>query len=262
MLRSLWTGASGMQAQQLNIDNIANNLANVNTAGFKKSRVNFQDLMYETIKEAGTPNAQGSISPNGIEIGNGVRPASVQRLFSQGSFQQTDNPLDIVVEGDGFFQIQMPDETTAYSRDGSFKLDGEGRVVTADGFPLIPEIVIPQDAVSVSISADGVVSAQLAGQENPEEIGQLEIARFANPAGLSSEGRNLFKPTTASGAAVVGNPGRDGFGTTAQGYLEMSNVQVVEEMVNMITAQRAYEINSKTIQSSEEMLRIVSGLKR
>ncbi|AZR73850.1 flagellar basal body rod protein FlgG [Anoxybacter fermentans] len=262
MIRSLWTAASGMQAQQLNIDNIANNLANVNTAGFKKSRVNFQDLMYETIKEAGTPNAQGSISPNGIEIGNGVRPASVQRLFTQGNFQQTGNPLDLVIEGDGFFQIQLPDGSTAYTRDGSFKQDGDGRIVTSDGYPLFPEIYIPEDAVGININADGTVSVMLAGEEEPQEIGQLELARFANPAGLSSSGRNLFKATVASGAPIIGNPGMEGFGTIAQGYLEMSNVQVVEEMVNMITAQRAYEINSKTIQASEEMLRTVSNLKR
>lgn len=262
MLRSLWSAASGMQAQQLNIDNISNNLANVNTAGFKKTRVNFQDLMYQTLKEAGTPNGQGSISPNGIEIGNGVRPASVQRLFTQGSFQQTENPLDLVIEGDGFFQIQMPDGSTRYTRDGAFKLDGDGRFVTADGYPLFPEIYLPEDTVSINVSTDGVVSAVVAGQADPIEIGQLELVRFANSAGLSAEGRNLFQATVASGAGIVGVPGRDGFGTVSQGYLEMSNVQVVEEMVNMITAQRAYEINSKTIQSSEEMLRIVSGLKR
>ncbi len=262
MIRSLWTGASGMQGQQLNIDNIANNLANVNTAGFKKSRVNFQDLMYETIKEAGTPNAQGSIAPNGIQIGNGVRPASVQRLFSQGSFQQTSNPLDLVIEGDGFFQVQMPDGSMAYTRDGSFKQDGDGRIVTSDGFPLFPELFIPEDAVAINVSADGVVAVVTAGQDEPESIGNMELVRFANPAGLSSEGRNLFNATVASGAPIIGNPGLEGFGTIAQGYLEMSNVQVVEEMVNMITAQRAYEINSKTIQSSEEMLRTVSGLKR
>lgn len=262
MLRSLWSAASGMQAQQMNIDNIANNLANVNTAGYKKSRINFQDLMYETIKEAGTPNAQGSISPNGIEIGNGVRTASVQRLFTQGGFQQTDNPLDIVIEGDGFFQVQLPDGSMAYTRDGSFKLDGEGRVVTADGFPVFPEIFIPDNATALNISTDGLVSAEISGQDDLVQIGQVELVRFANSAGLSSEGRNLFKATVASGGAIVGNPGREGFGTVTQGYLEMSNVQVVEEMVNMITAQRAYEINSKTIQSSEEMLRIVSGLKR
>ncbi|MCK4257466.1 MAG: flagellar basal-body rod protein FlgG [Halanaerobiales bacterium] len=262
MIRSLWTGASGMQAQQLNIDNIANNLANVNTSGFKKSRVNFQDLMYETIKKAGTPTAQGSIAPNGIQIGNGVRPASVERLFSQGSFQQTSNPLDLVIEGNGFFQIQLPDGSMSYTRDGSFKMDGDGRIVTSDGFPLFPEIFIPEDTVAINVSADGAVSVVTSTQDEPQTIGNMELVRFANSAGLSSEGRNLFKATVASGAPIIGNPGIDGFGTIAQGYLEMSNVQVVEEMVNMITAQRAYEINSKTIQSSDEMLRTVSNLKR
>lgn len=262
MIRSLWSAASGMQAQQLNIDNIANNLANVNTSGFKKSRVNFQDLMYENLKEAGSPNAQGSIAPNGIEIGHGVRPASVQRLFSQGSFQQTDNPLDLIIEGDGFFQVMLPDGTTAYTRDGSFKRDGEGRIVTGDGYPLFPEVYIPEDAAAIAMNADGTVAVMLAGQDEPEEIGQIELVRFANPAGLSSQGRNLYRSTVASGVPIVGNAGMEGFGTITQGYLEMSNVQVVEEMVNMISAQRAYEINSKTIQASEEMLRIVSGLKR
>ena len=262
MIKSLWTAATGMQAQQLNIDNISNNLANVNTSGFKKTRVNFQDLMYETIKEPGTPNAQGSISPNGIQLGNGVRPASVQRLFSQGNFQQTENPLDLVIEGDGFFQVQLPDGTNAYTRDGSFKQDGDGRIVTSDGYPLVPEIYIPQDATNVNISNDGMVSVMMAGQDQPQEIGQIELTRFSNPAGMSSEGRNLFKPTVASGPAIAGNPGVEGFGTVAQGYLEMSNVQVVEEMVNMIGAQRAYEINSKSIQASDEMLRTVSNLKR
>ncbi len=262
MIRSLWSAASGMQAQQMNIDNIANNLANVNTAGFKKSRVNFQDLMYETIKAAGTPNAQGSISPNGIQIGNGVRPGSVQRLFSQGNFQETSNPLDMVIEGDGFFQVQLPDGSIAYTRDGSFKLDGTGRIVTSDGYPLFPEIYVPEEATDINFNADGTVSVLMAGQDEPEEIGMMELARFANAAGLSGEGRNLFRATVASGAAIIGNPAVEGFGTIGQGYLEMSNVQVVEEMVNMITAQRAYEINSKTIQASEEMLRTVSGLKR
>ena len=262
MIRSLWSAASGMQAQQLNFDNIANNLANVNTVGFKKSRVNFQDLMYETLKVAGTPNSLGSIVPYGIQIGNGVRPASVQRLFTGGSIQQTDGPLDIMIEGDGFFQIQLPDGSTAYTRDGSFGLDGDGRIVTSDGFPLYPEVYIPEDTTDINISADGTFSVLIAGEEDPEELGLLELIRFSNPAGLSSEGRNLFKATVASGTPIVGNPGIEGFGTVVQRYLEISNVQVVEEMVNMITAHRAYEINSKTIQASEEMLRTISGLKR
>lgn len=262
MIRSLWSAASGMQAQQLNIDNIANNLANVNTIGFKKSRVNFQDLMYETLKVAGAPNSLGTIAPNGIQIGNGVRPASVQRLFSGGNIQQTDGALDIMIEGEGFFQIQLPDGSTAYTRDGSFGLDGDGRVITSDGFPLYPEIYIPEDTTDINFSADGTVSVVISGEDDPEEIGSLELIRFSNPSGLSSEGRNLFKATVASGTPIVGSPGIEGFGTVTQRYLEISNVQVVEEMVNMITAQRAYEINSKAIIASEEMLRTVSGLKR
>lgn len=262
MIRSLWAAASGMQAQQMNIDNISNNLANVNTAGYKKSRVNFQDLMYETIKAAGTPNSQGSIAPNGIQFGNGVRTAAVQRLFTQGHFQQTDSPLDLLIEGDGFFQVLLPDGSTAYTRDGSFKLDGDGRMVTSDGFALYPEIIIPAEATDIFFNNDGTVSVLLSGEEEPEEIAMLELVRFANSAGLSSAGRNLFKTTIASGAPIIGNPAIEGFGTISQGYIEMSNVQVVEEMVNMITAQRAYEINSKTIQASDDMLRTVSTLKR
>ena len=262
MIRSLWSAASGMRAQQMNIDNISNNLANVNTAGYKKSRVNFQDLMYETIKAAGTPNSQGSIAPNGIQIGNGARTASIQRLFTQGNFQQTDSPLDLLIEGDGFFQIALPDGSTAYTRDGSFMRDGDGRMVTADGFPLYPEIIIPAEATKIIINNDGTVSVKLSGQNEPEEIATLELARFSNTAGLSSAGRNLFKTTIASGAPIIGNPAIEGFGTISQGQVEMSNVQVVEEMVNMITAQRAYEINSKTIQASDDMLRTVSTIKR
>lgn len=262
MIRSLWTAATGMNAQQQNIDVISNNLANVNTTGFKKSRVHFQDLMYQVLREAGAPTTQGTEVPAGIEIGNGVRTAATQKILSQGSFQSTGNALDLVIEGDGFFQILRPDGTIGYTRDGSFKRDSLGRVVTSDGFYMFPEVFIPEDAVSLAIGADGTIAVLLAGDDLPQEIGQIELVRFTNPAGLTSDGRNLFSATVASGDPIIGNPGANGLGTIAQGYLEMSNVQIVDEMVGMIAAQRAYEINSKAIQASDEMLNTANQLRR
>lgn len=262
MIRSLFTAATGMAAQQLNIDVITNNLANVNTAGFKKSRVDFQDLLYQTIRPAGVVEAQGAQVPTGIQVGLGTRPAAIQKIFSQGDFQQTNNPLDLVVEGDGFFQIQLPNGDTAYTRDGGFKIDGQGRIVTSDGYPLMPEITIPAEATSISIGSDGTVSISLPGQSAPQEIGNIQLAKFANPAGLMNMGRNLFTQSAASGEAVVDTPGMNGLGGIADQMLEMSNVNVVEEMVNMITAQRAYEINSKAIQTSDEMLSTANNLRR
>ena len=262
MIRSLWTAATGMAAQQLNIDVISNNLANVNTAGFKKSRVDFQDLLYQTLRPAGTTEAQGSMVPTGIQVGLGTRAAAVQRVFSQGDFQQTENPLDLVIEGDGFFQVLMPNGETAYTRDGTFKLDAQGRIVTSDGNPLDPEITIPAEATSISVGSDGTVSVTLPGQTAPQEIGQIQIAKFANPAGLSSLGRNLLAQSAASGDPVIDTPGLNGLGTLADGFVEMSNVKVVEEMVNMIIAQRAYEVNSKAIQTADEMLNIANNLRR
>ncbi len=262
MIRSLWTAASGMKGQQLNVDVISNNLSNVNTTGFKKSRVNFQDLMYQVIREAGTPNAQDSQIPTGIEVGHGIRPAATQKIFSQGSYQSTGNPLDIVIEGDGFLQVLKPDGNIGYTRDGSLKRDNMGRIVTSDGYVVEPEIFIPEDTMDISIGADGTVAVKLAGDDMPHEIGQFELARFSNPAGLSSDGRNLFAPTVASGDPIIGDPGMEGFGTLGQGYLEMSNVQIVEEMVDLIAAQRAYELNSKAIQASDEMLNTATQLRR
>lgn len=262
MMRSLWTAASGMQAQQFNIDTISNNLANVNTTGFKKSRVDFQDLLYQTLRFAGTPITEGAQIPTGIEIGHGVRPVATQKMFTTGTFQQTDNPLDISIEGDGFFQILMPDGMIAYTRDGSFKQDGDGRIVTSDGFTLEPEIIVPEDAVEVTIGADGTIAAMLTGDSEPQNIGMIELARFVNSAGLSSFGRNLYQATASSGQPMLGTPGLDGFGVLAQGYLEKSNVQVVEEMVNMIISQRAYESNSKAIQASDDMLQTANNLRR
>lgn len=262
MIRTLWTASTGMEAQQKHIDTISNNLANVNTTGFKKSRVNFQDLMYQSLRRAGTPTALGSEVPTGIEVGHGVRPAATQKIFSQGSFQSTENPLDMAIEGDGFFEVLQPDGTSAYTRDGAFKIDQNGRICTADGLPLIPEIHIPPDAVSIAISGDGIVAVQLPGDSEMFEVGQIELARFVNSSGLESLGRNLYQPTTASGDPMIEYPGMGGSGTIAQGYLEMSNVKVVEEMVDMITAQRAYEMNSKSIQAADEILRLAAQLRR
>ncbi len=262
MMRALWTAASGMTGQQFKIDTTANNLANVNTTGFKKSRVDFQDLLYQTMKYAGTPVTAGAQVPTGIQIGHGVRPVATQRIFSQGTFQQTDNPLDLVVEGDGFFQILLPDGGVRYTRDGAFKRDSDGRIVTSDGFPLEPEIRIDDDALSVSIGSDGTVSIMMPNQNEPEEVDNVLLARFINPAGLKSDGRNLYTATAASGEPIVGVPGLEGFGVLAQGFLEMSNVQVVEEMVSMIVAQRAYETNSKAIQAADDMLQTANNLRR
>ncbi len=262
MIRSLFTAATGMAAQQLNIDVISNNLANVNTAGFKKSRVDFQDLLYQTLRPAGTTQAQGVQVPTGVQVGLGTRAAAIGRIFTQGDFQQTENPLDLVIEGDGFFQVLMPSGSIAYTRDGTFKLDAQGRLVTSDGYPLDPEISIPAESTSVSVGADGTVSVLLPGQSAPQELGKIGIAKFPNPAGLSSLGRNLLQNTAASGDAVIGSPGENGLGTLGHGFIEMSNVKVVEEMVNMIVAQRAYEVTSKAIQTSDEMLNIANNLRR
>ncbi len=262
MIRSLWTSATGMQAQALNLDVIANNLANVNTAGFKKSRAEFQDLLYETLRPAGTSSSQDTQVPTGIQIGHGTRPSTVLKIFSQGSMENTKNELDLAIEGDGFFQIILPNGETAYTRDGSFKLDSDGRIVNSDGFALEPEISIPSDALSISVGIDGTVSVLQAGDSIPSEIGTIELARFVNPAGLISTGRNLYITSEASGDEMTGTPSEDGLGSLAQGFLEMSNVSVVDEMVSMITAQRAYEVNSKSIQTADEMLQMANNIKR
>jgi len=262
MLKALWIAATGMEAQNLNIDVIANNLANVNTPGFKKDRADFEDLMYQTIKLAGAPATSQTQNPTGLSIGQGVRPVSVQKIFSQGDYKQTNNPLDIAIEGDGFFQVLLPNGDLAYTRAGAFKLDRDGRIVTADGNPIQPEITIPQDAEAINIGEDGTVSVLQPGNSAPTQLGQIQLVKFINPAGLRPIGRNLFMPTDSSGEPILGIPGENGFGTLAQGYLEMSNVSVVEEMVNMILAQRAYEINAKAIQTADEMLQIANNIKR
>jgi len=262
MIRALFTAATGMTAQQLNIDTTANNLANVNTMGFKRTRVDFQDLLYQTPRMPGSPTAQGAEAPTGIQVGSGVRAASTQRIFSQGDFQQTDNPLDLVIEGDGFFQVLRGDGSTAYTRAGSFQKDANGRMVNPDGFALQPEIQIPAQAVNISIGTDGVVSVTLAGNNTPQQVGIIELARFANPAGLNAIGRNLFLPTTASGNALTGAAGSQGFGTLSQGFIEMSNVKVIDEMVNLIIGQRAYEAGSKAVQTADDMLQLANNLRR
>lgn len=262
MIRSLWTSATGMQAQELNISVIANNLANVNTSGFKKSRAEFQDLLYESIRPAGAASSADTTIPTGIQMGHGTRPSAVQKMFSQGDFQNTQNQLDWAIEGDGFFQIELPNGDESYSRCGEFKLDADGRIVNADGFLLVPQMTIPTDTVSITVGMDGTVSVIQADDPIPSEIGTIQLARFVNPAGLRSLGKNLFVPTQGSGDEIVGTPGENGFGTIAQGFLEMSNVSVVDEMVSMITAQRAYETNSKVIQTSDDMLQMANNLKR
>jgi flagellar basal-body rod protein FlgG len=251
-----------MQAQALNLDVISNNLANVNTSGFKKSRAEFQDLLYETLLPAGTSSSQDTEVPAGIQLGHGTRPSTVLKIFSQGNMENTQNELDLAIEGDGFFQITLPNGETAYTRDGAFKLDSDGRIVNSDGFTMEPEIAIPSDALSISVGLDGTVSVLQAGESTPSEIGTIELARFINPAGLISMGKNLFITSEASGNEMTGTAGENGMGTLAQGFLEMSNVSVVDEMVNMITAQRAYESNSKAIQAADDMLQLANNVKR
>ncbi|TYP00187.1 flagellar basal-body rod protein FlgG [Geothermobacter ehrlichii] len=260
MIKALSIAASGMEAQQLNMDVIANNLANVNTTGFKKSRADFQDLLYQTIRNAGGTSSTGTEVPTGIQIGLGTRTAAVQKIFTPGDIIQTGNELDLAIEGDGFFQVQLPNGETVYTRAGALKKDSTGRLVTSDGYPVIPEITIPENATRVAIHEDGTVEAFLDGSSAGSQIGQLELATFSNPAGLFSIGRNLLKETPASGAPTTGIPGELGLGTISQGYLEGSNVSVMEEMVAMIAGQRAYEINSKAIKTADEMLQMTNNL--
>lgn len=262
MVRSLFTAATGMNAQQKNIDNISNNLANVNTQGFKKSRIIFEDLMYQETRTPGSLTATGLSHPTGVQEGMGVNVVAVEKLFSQGNFNYTEESLDIAIQGDGFFQIELPDGTTGYTRQGSFKRDENGDVVTPQGYRLIPNISIPENAIELNISQQGEVTVSIQGEADQTNLGQITLARFINPAGLVAKGENIYLETNVSGAPQELEAGTDGMGTIRQYYLEMSNVSVVEEMVNMITAQRAYEMDSKAIQTSDEMLQIVSGLKR
>ena len=251
-----------MIAQQLNIDNISNNLANVNTTGFKKSKAEFQDLFYQTLESASTSLVEGTEGAEEIQVGHGARLAAIHKVFSQGDVSSTQNALDLVINGRGFFQVVRPDGTIVYTRDGAFKLSADGRMVTTDGYVLEPNISLPADTTEIHIGADGTVSAMVIGEPDPEPVGQLELARFLNPAGMKSIGRNLYESSAASGEPMVGSPGSESLGELMQGYLEMSNVKVAEEMVNMIVAQRAYEINVKVVKTVEEMLSLANNLQR
>lgn len=265
MLRALWTSASGMTAQQTNLDVVSHNIANVNTVGFKKSRANFEDLIYQDIRDPGVLSSTQNRVPAGIQIGLGVRLSDVSKIFSQGSLVKTDNPLDVAIQGEGFFQIEMPDGSFAYTRAGNFKIDNEGYIVTTEGYRLSPNIQIssPETVVNISISPNGFVAVvrMAGGNQITEDVGNIRLYRFMNPAGLRAIGENLYKFTEASGEPIEGDPNQNGFGKLAQGFLEASNVNIVEEMVNLIVAQRAYEVNSKGIITADEMLRTVGTLK-
>ncbi|MCL1911099.1 MAG: flagellar basal-body rod protein FlgG [Leptospirales bacterium] len=265
MMRSLWTAASGMVGQQFSIDTIANNLSNVNTTGFKKHRAEFEDLLYHTVILAGTPATEITEYPTGIEVGHGVKIAATQKIFEQGSMQETGVRTDLCIGGDGFFKVQLYDGSMAYTRDGSFKLDANLQLVTSNGdFFLEPPIILPPETIrdSLNITQDGKVTVMIPDDDDPVEIGQIEIFRFVNPAGLRSLGQNLYKVTPASGGEISGQPGMEGMGKVYQNFLEMSNVKVVQEMVDMIVTQRAYEANSKAVQTSDSMLGTAIGLKR
>lgn len=254
MIRSLWISKTGMEAQQTQLDTISNNLANVGTTGYKRSHAVFEDLIYQNLRQAGAASSGQTQLPTGLQVGLGVRAVATSRNFSQGNLQQTANNLDVAIKGQGFFQIQMPDGTTAYTRDGSFHRDANGQLVTHSGYVVQPGITIPANAQSVTISPDGIVSVSLPGQAAPQQVGQLQTTVFANPAGLEPMGQNLFSETASSGTPNPSAPGTGGHGTLLQGHVETSNVNVVEELVSMIQTQRAYELNSKAIQTSDQML--------
>ena len=262
MIRALNTAATGMYSQSLYIDTIANNLANVNTTGFKRVRMEFQDLVYQTLRTAGAAEELGAVLPTELQIGHGSRPVATQKSFTQGNSIPTGNTLDMAIDGNGFFQITKPDGTILYSRDGTFKLSPDGLIVTSDGYLIEPNITVPIDTIDITISRDGIVAALLSGDVEPTNIGQIELARFVNPAGLHNLGQNLMRETIASGPPVILNPDDEGMGQISQGFLESSNVQIVEEMVAMITTQRAYEIASKAVKTAEELLQIANQLKR
>lgn len=259
MIRSLHTAATGMEAQQLNIDTIANNLANVNTTAFKRSRANFHDLLYQTLRAPGQSATTGTVVPSGIQIGSGSKLSSVDKMFKPGSINLTGNEFDFMIEGDGFFRIQRDDGTIAYTRDGHFSKDDTGRLVSSDGFPLVPEITIPQGSKDFHVGYDGTVTVKVAGET--QELGVIQLASFINPTGLVSTGGNYYTPSKASGEPIVGTPNQNGMGRIGQRQLETSNVNIVEEMVNMITGQRAYEINSKVIQTGDQMLQTTTNVR-
>jgi flagellar basal-body rod protein FlgG len=253
-----------MIGQQSNIDTISNNLANVNTAGYKQQRVDFEDLLYQTIKTAGTPATEDTVVPVGVQMGHGVKVAATQRMFGQGALQNSDNVYDVAIQGEGFFRVQMYDGSYGYTRDGSFKVDSNGRMVTSNGYFMKPDIAFPEGFLpqSINITQTGLVQVNMPGRDDPVDVGQIELFRFPNPVGLTAAGENLYKITEASGDAIQGQPGYNGMGKTVHKFLEMSNVSIVREMVNLITAQRAYEFNSRTIQTSDAMLASATQLKR
>ena len=264
MMRSLWTAATGMHAQQFNIDTISNNLSNVNTNGYKQMRAEFEDLIYQNSRIAGTPATERTVTPTGIQVGHGVRVGASQRMFSQGSLKQTDAIGDMAVMGDGFFRVLNIDGTMGYTRDGSFKIDANGQFVSSNGYRLMPELVLPENFIpeSLAINQQGKVTVKIPGNDNPVDVGQINLYRFVNNAGLQAVGENLYMETPASGDALRGVPGQDGMGKIYHKFIENSNVSVVKEMVGMIVAQRAYELNSKAIQTSDSMLGTANNLKR
>lgn len=258
MNQALWIAKTGLDAQQTKMSNIANNLANAGTTGFKSSRAIFADLLYQNVRQAGAQSSQDTQLPSGLMLGAGVRTVATEKLFTQGNLQQTDNTLDMAIQGRGFFQILLPDGTEAYTRDGTFQMDNQGQMVTSSGYQLQPNITIPENALSVTIGADGTVSVTLPGSTGSSQIGNVQLADFVNPAGLQPRGDNLYLESTASGTPQSGNPGLNGLGDLLQGYVESSNVNVVEELVNMIETQRAYEMNSKAISTTDAMLQYVT----
>lgn len=254
MIRSLWISKTGLDAQQLSIDVISNNIANVSTNGFKRSRPVFEDLLYQTLRQPGAKSSSTTDIPSGLQVGTGVRPVSTERIHTQGNLVQTGNGLDLAISGNGFFQIQLPDGTTGYTRDGSFQLNSQGQIVTASGYTVSPGITIPAGTQTITISRDGIVSAQVSGTAAPTQVGQLQLANFVNTGGLQSQGENLYLETASSGSPTSGNPGSSGLGVLNQGYTETSNVNVAEELVNMIVTQRSFELNSKAITTADQML--------
>ena len=260
MIRSLWIAKTGLDAQQTHMDVITNNLANVSTNGFKRSRAVFEDLLYQTMRQPGAASSAQTTIPSGLMLGTGVRPVSTEHIFTQGSLQRTDNPLDIAINGQGFFQIAMPDGTLAYTRDGAFQRDSTGQVVTSSGYPLSPAVTIPANATSISISRDGIVAVTTPGTTTPAQVGTVQLAAFVNPGGLQSVGENLFVETASSGTPTPNTPGTNGTGLLNQAFVETSNVNVAEELVTMIQTQRAYEMNSKAVTTSDQMLARLSQL--
>ncbi len=254
MIRSLWISKTGLEAQQTQMDVIAQNLANVSTNGYKRQRAVFEDLLYQTLRQPGAQSSQQTEVPSGLQIGTGVQPIATERIFTQGNIQQTGNSLDVAIQGDGLFQVLLPDGTTAYTRDGAFQLNSQGQLVTSSGYPVQPAITLPANVLSVTIAKDGIVSVTQPGSSTPTQVGQMQLATFINTGGLQSRGENLYLETASSGAAQPNAPGSNGAGLLNQSYVETSNVNVVEELVNMIQTQRAYEINSKSIQTSDQML--------